>query len=98
KSLLRIELGVRAKQGRTLPVGDYLARFPEHAAVITSVYPPTAKRAEDKAAPIESWYYLRNNVRIGPFTFELLKQIVRAGDLRPKDKVGAGDSSDWLEA
>src|SRR5438128_2777181 len=100
KTLLRVELNQLRQRGRMLPVEEYQARFPNHRALIAAVYQQTtqttapqegAYSTKDVASATkdvtESWFYMRNRLPVGPFTFDQLKKLALSGDLRPKDLV-----------
>src|SRR5207247_7982963 len=90
---------------------EYQARFPNHRDLIAAVYQQTtqttapqegAYSTKDVASATkdvtESWFYMRNRLPVGPFTFDQLKKLALSGDLRPKDLVSMAGTVDWLEA
>src|SRR5438105_4393024 len=103
KALLRVDLRQRQRRGQVLPVEEYQARFPQHRDLIAAVYqqasPSTAAPdgpystkdvgSSTRNAP-ENWFYMRNRLPVGPFTFDQLKKLALSGDLRPKDLVSTG--------
>lgn len=97
EGLLRIELAARHKHGKNPQLKEYLARFPDKAAVVTTLFAQTVDHGTLTTAP-EEWYYLRNGVPLGPFQFNQLQKLALGGDLRPKDKVSRKGTVGWSEA
>ena len=97
QTLLRIDLTFRHKTGKLPAIQEYIQRFPEYSAAITALYQQVIPPKVTKDSQTTPWFYLRNNLSIGPFSFDQLKQLIRAGDLRPKDRVARGGTSDWTE-
>ncbi len=97
ESLLRIELTCRARKGSVPPLPHYAGRFPAHVQLVSSVYQQVVIPSTTKDLP-EDWFYLRNRLPVGPFSFEQLANLARSGDLRPKDLVNRRGTPAWVEA
>lgn len=96
--LLRVDIDCRRARGKVLPLDHYLKRFPQHRGVIQGLHQTQQPISSETVDLQENWYYLRNRLPVGPFTFEQLKKLAQSGDLRPKDLVSTRGTPQWVDA
>jgi hypothetical protein len=83
---------------------DLNANYPDHRvpfpgepdAIICRPSNPFLE--EGIADESEGWYVARNGKRFGPFSWNQLYDLARAGELRGDDDIVAPDRADWVEA
>ena len=85
----------------TPPVTPAAAPTVSRTPPVTPAAGPTVSRAPPPPGappPGVTCHYLRHGVPVGPFTWDQLAKMARAGDLRPRDQVHLGGTAGWQEA